>query len=81
MAPVVLGMLLVLALGVVILLAVAVPARREGRDLLTPHGEDVVARAKERTETMTAATKDRVGEARDRVGEARERIGTRRADR
>jgi hypothetical protein len=48
MAMVILGMLvaLLLALGVVAL--VAVPARREGRDLLAPQGEHLVQQARER---------------------------------
>lgn len=55
-------MLVCLALGLAVVLAVAVPARREGRDVLTPHGEEVVARVRGRAESMTAATKDRTGE-------------------
>jgi hypothetical protein len=54
-------MLLCLGLGLAVVLAVAVPARREGRDVLTPHGEEVVARMRERSESMSSATKDRTG--------------------
>jgi hypothetical protein len=48
MTTVILGMLvaLLLALGVVAL--VAVPARREGRELLTPQGEQLVQQARDR---------------------------------
>ena len=48
MTTVLVGMLcaLLLALGVVAL--VAVPARREGRQLLTPHGEQLVQQARDR---------------------------------
>jgi hypothetical protein len=56
MTMVIVGMLcaLLLALGVVAL--VAVPARREGRELLTPQGEQLVQQARER-----------VGDLRDRL--------------
>jgi hypothetical protein len=48
MTMVIVGMLcaLLLALGVVAL--VAVPARREGRELLTPQGEQLVQQAREK---------------------------------
>ena len=50
------------ARGGLVLVAVALPARREGRDLLTPHGEDVVARVRERTGTVAAVTRERTGD-------------------
>ena len=37
-----LGMLLALAVGVAIMVAVALPARREGRDVFTPEGEEAL---------------------------------------
>jgi len=48
MTTVIVGMLvaLLLALGVVAL--VAVPARREGREVLTPQGEQLVQQARDR---------------------------------
>jgi len=65
-------MILCVALAVAVMLAVAVPARREGRGLLTPHGEEVVARVKERTESVASATKGRtegiVTAVKDKVG-------------
>jgi len=42
MVALVLGMILCVALAVWVVALVAVPARREGRDLLTPRGEHVV---------------------------------------
>jgi hypothetical protein len=36
------GMLLALAVGVAIMVAVALPARREGRDVSTPEGEEAL---------------------------------------
>ena len=42
MTALVLGMLFCLALAIAVVLLVAIPARREGRDVLTSRGEDVV---------------------------------------
>ena len=73
MAALVLTMVVCLLLGLAVVLAVAVPARREGTDLLTPRGEEVVARVRERTEHVASATKERTEEvlatAKDKVGE------------
>ncbi|HRW17681.1 MAG TPA: hypothetical protein P5181_02430 [Dermatophilaceae bacterium] len=73
MGPVVLAMLVLLAIGIAVVLLVAVPARREGREVLTAHGEDVVARVKERTETVAEATRERTEDllatAKDKVGD------------
>ena len=73
MAALVLTMVVCLLLGLAVVLAVAVPARREGKDLLTPRGEEVVARVRERTEHVASATKERTEEglatAKDKVGE------------
>ncbi len=73
MAALVLTMVVCLLLGLAVVLAVAVPARREGKDLLTPRGEEVVARVRERTEHVATATKERtegvLATAKDKVGE------------
>ena len=73
MAALVITMVVCLLLGLAVVLAVAVPARREGKDLLTPRGEEVVARVRERTEHVASATKERTEEvlatAKDKVGE------------
>lgn len=42
MLAVSIGMLCALALGVAIVVAVALPARREGREVLTPQGEEAL---------------------------------------
>ncbi len=42
MLVVVVGMLCVVAIGVAVVAAVALPARREGRDVLTPEGEETL---------------------------------------
>jgi hypothetical protein len=42
MLAVSIGMVLALALGVAVMVAVALPARRAGRDVLTPQGEETL---------------------------------------
>ncbi|MBK8469930.1 MAG: hypothetical protein WAR57_15465 [Candidatus Phosphoribacter sp.] len=77
MVALVMSMILCLLLGLAVVLAVAVVARRDGRDVLTPHGEGVVAWVRERSETVAVATRDRTGgwvssakDAKDKVVEA-----------
>ena len=62
MVALIIGMLICVALALAVVALVAVPARRDGRDLLTPKGEEVVS-----------ALKDRQQSARQRLerGEAR----------
>jgi hypothetical protein len=43
MVGLIIGMLICIGLAVAVVGLVAVPARREGRDVLTPRGEEVVA--------------------------------------
>ena len=70
-------MILCLLLGLAVVLAVAVPARRAGRDLLTERGEHVVARVKERTDHVATVTRERTGDliatAKDKVTDVRGR--------
>jgi hypothetical protein len=56
MTTVLLAMLVALVLAVGVVALVAVPARREGRELLTPQGEQLVQQAR-----------DKVGDLRDRL--------------
>jgi hypothetical protein len=56
MTTVLVGMLVALLLAVGVVALVAVPARRAGRELLTPQGEQLVQQARER-----------VGDLRDRL--------------
>jgi hypothetical protein len=56
MTTVLVGMLVALLLAVGVVALVAVPARREGRELLTPQGEQLVQQAR-----------DKVGDLRDRL--------------
>lgn len=48
MVALILGMLICVGLALAVVALVAVPARRDGRDILTPKGEDVVTALKER---------------------------------
>ena len=85
MTTVVLGMLFALALALAVVALVAVPARREGRELLTPQGEQLVQTAKERTAEVASAALDKTvevaGAARDKTvevaGATRERVAER----
>ena len=59
------GMLLSVGLAVAVVCLVAVPARREGRDLLTPKGEDLVSQVRERTGSAVEIAREKTGEAFD----------------
>jgi len=48
MTIVIVGMLLALLLALGVVALVAVPARREGREVLTPQGEQLVQQARDR---------------------------------
>ena len=71
MVALVLGMLVCVALAVAVVGLVAIPARRQGRDLLTPKGEEVVAIVREKTGSAVDTARGRTGEA---VDAARERV-------
>jgi hypothetical protein len=62
MVILIVGMLLCLLLAVAVVGLVAIPARREGRDLLTPKGEEVVSRVRERTGSAMDSARDKVAE-------------------
>ena len=70
MVALILGMLVCVALALVVVALVAIPARREGRDLLTPRGEEVVAQARERTQDAFDRTGEVLSATRDRVSES-----------
>jgi hypothetical protein len=61
----VVGMLLSVVIGVATLCMVAVPARREGREVLTPKGEDVVSLVREKTGDAIETAREKTGEALD----------------
>jgi hypothetical protein len=67
MLTVIVGMLVALVLAAVVLALVAVPARQQGRELLTSQGEELVSQALERTVGAMGAARERVGELADRL--------------
>mgnify|MGYP001058397239 CR=1 FL=1 len=67
MLSMLLPLLLCLVIAVLTLALVAIPARREGRDLLTPRGEEVLVRVKSGTDAAAARTSDLVTSAAARV--------------
>jgi len=56
------GMLVSVVLAVAVVGLVAIPARREGRDLLTPRGEEVVALVRDKTGEAMVAARDKVAD-------------------
>lgn len=77
MTVLIFGMLVTLLIAGVVVAAVAVPAYREGRDVLTPEGEQLVQAARERTVEVVGTAREKVGE---RVGELAERLPIRSSD-
>lgn len=63
MFALVVGMLVSVGLAVAVVCVVAVPARRDGRDVLTPKGEDVVALVREKTGAAVGTAREKTGEA------------------
>lgn len=62
MVVLVFGMLVSVVLAVAVVGLVAIPARREGRGLLTPKGEEVVAQMREKTGEAMVAARDKVAD-------------------
>ncbi len=62
MLALIIGMLLCVGLALAVVAVVAVPARREGRDLLSPQGEEIVAAVKEKTEATLESTIEKTGD-------------------
>jgi stringent starvation protein B len=69
MVPLIIGMLICVGLAVAVVAVVAIPARREGRGLLTPQGEELIAVVKEKTESTIEKTGDAIVTAKDKVAE------------
>jgi hypothetical protein len=73
MVALIVGMLLCVALAVAVVALVAIPARRQGRDLLTPKGDEVLSKVRDITgsavETARVKTGGVVGGARDKVAD------------
>ena len=61
----VLGMTLIVGLAVAVVCVVAVPARRQGRDMLTPKGEDMVSQVREKTGSVVETAREKTGGALD----------------
>ena len=62
MIVLVFGMLVSVILAVAVVGVVAIPARREGRDLLTPKGEEVIALVRDKTGEAMVAARDKVAD-------------------
>jgi hypothetical protein len=69
MVALILGMLICVGLAVAVVAVVAIPARREGRELLTPQGEELIAVVKEKTESTLEKTGDAITSAKDMVSD------------
>ena len=65
MVALIFGMLLCLILAVAVVALVAIPARRQGRELLTPKGDEVVSRMRERTGSAVDTAREKTGEGLD----------------
>ena len=59
----ILAMIVCVLLGAAVVGVVAVPARREGKQLLTERGEDVVSGVARRTDKVVSSAKDATGSA------------------
>jgi hypothetical protein len=64
-------MSLIVALALAVVCVVAIPARREGREVLTAKGENVVSRVKEKTGSAVEAAREKTGGA---LGAARNKV-------
>lgn len=51
MVALIIGMLICVGLALAVVALVAIPARRDGRDILTPKGDEVVIALKERQQS------------------------------
>jgi len=71
MSAVVISMSFIVILAVVVVCVVAIPARRQGREVLTAKGEDVVSRVKEKTGSAVETAREKTGEA---LGAARDKV-------
>lgn len=71
MSVLLVAMSLTVVLAVAVICVVAIPARREGREVLTAKGEDVVSRVKEKTGSAVDTAREKTGEA---LGAARDKV-------
>lgn len=61
MLALVIAMIICVGLALAVVVIVAMPARREGRDILAPRGEEVVGRVKGATTATREKTNDLLG--------------------
>jgi hypothetical protein len=80
MVALIIGMLVCVALAVAVVAAVAIPARREGREVLTPQGEELISaardKAREKTESALEKTSDALSTAKDKVSDSVASVGS-----
>ena len=73
MLALIIAMLLCVVLAVAVVGLVAIPARREGRELFTPKAEELVSRVREKTGSVVETAREKTGEAvvaaRDKVAD------------
>jgi hypothetical protein len=69
MVPLIIGMLICVGLAVAVVAVVAIPARREGRELLTPQGEEIIAVVKDKTVSTIETTGEAIVTAKDKVAD------------
>ena len=69
MVALIVGMLLCVLIAVAVVALVAVPARRSGREVLTPKGDEVVSRVREITTSAVDNARGKSGEAEDAAGD------------
>ncbi len=61
MTAIIVGLLLCLALSIAVMATVFVPARREGREILTARGERVVVRVRMSADNAAKSTSGLIG--------------------
>jgi len=74
MFALVLGMLTCVGLALAVVGVVAIPARRDGRDVLTPKGEDLVSLVRDKSGSAVETAREKTGivldAAREKVADA-----------
>ena len=70
MVALIIGMLICVGLAVAVVALVAIPARREGRELLSPQGEELIAVVKDKTVSTLETTGEALTTAKDKVADS-----------
>lgn len=63
MTAMIVGLLICLVLSIAVMGLVAIPARREGREILTARGERVVVKVRKSTDAATSRTSGMISSA------------------